>query len=182
MARTGLDENFENFIQEIGEHGRRAREKKREARDWWYGTFGIVGPLLGAAIGMIVVAIIAWLMSIVYAVVGAPLLSMMSTFLFTNLPVFLLIFLITNYLKHIYLSHDSLYYIVKPVKVAFEVMVAFWLFAWVLQFAGMQAGSIQLMTVSVSLMGSLAGIFLVFLVAGYIFAMAKRGSEIYGKK
>jgi len=179
---TGLDRNFEHFIEELGEHHRRMAEHRHRARDWWYGTFGIAGPLLGAAIGMIGVAIIAFILSIVYVISGAPFISLLSVFLYANLPVFLLIFLAVNYLKHIYLSNDRLYYLVKPVKVAVEIAVAFWLLAWVMQFAGMQTGSIQLMSASLTIMGSLANIFFGFLVLGYIVALVKRERGVYGKK
>ncbi len=178
---TGIDRNFEDFIEEIGEHGRRMHEHNRRAKDWWFGTFGAIGPLLGAAIGMICVAIVAWVLSLVYIIVSAPFISMVSVFLFTNLPVFLFIFLVVNYLKHAYMSHQQLYYIVKPIKVAFEIAVAFWLLAWVMQFAGMQSGNVQLMSASLSIMGSLAGIFFGFLVLGYIVALVKRGCEVYGR-
>lgn len=179
---SGLDKNFEDFIEEISEHGRRIKENRCKAKDWWYGTFGAVGPLLGAVVGMVSVAIIAWVISLVNIFVNAPFLSLLVEFLFANLPLFLLIFLVVNYLKHIYISHERLYYIIKPVKVAFEIAVAFWLLAWVMQFAGMQLGSLQLMLAGMSITGSLSGIFLAFLVLGYIVALIIRGNELYGKK
>ncbi len=179
---TGLDRNFEDFIEEIGEHGRRMKEHKHKAKDWWYSTFGAVGPLLGAAIGMVLVAIIAWIISLVNVFVNAPFLSFLTAFLYANLPLFLLIFLIVNYLKHIYFSRRQLYYIMKPIKVAFEIAVASWLLAYVMQSAGMQLGSIQLMSISMSIMGSLPGIFLVFLFLGYIIALIIRWNEVYGRK
>lgn len=181
-GHTGIDENFEHFIEELGVHHKHIAEKHHATRDWWYGTFGVVGPLLGASIGMICVAIVAFILSMVYAVTGTPFISLLSAFLNINLPVFLLVFLVLNYLKHIYLSHERLYYIVKPIKVAFGIAVAFWLLAWVMQFAGMQAGSIQLMSASLAIMGSLTNIFFGFLVLGYIVALVKRERDLYGKR
>jgi len=179
---TGIDENFEHFIEELGEHHKRIAERHHATKDWWFGTFGIVGPLLGAAIGMIGIAIIAFILSIVYAITGAVFISLLSAFLNMNLPVFLLVFLVVNYLKHIYLSRERLYYIVKPIKVAFEIAVAFWLLAWVMQFAGMQTGSIQLMSASLAIIGSLVSIFFGFLILGYIVALVKRERDLYGKR
>jgi hypothetical protein len=177
--RTGIDENFENFIEEIAEHGRRVQRRKVCTGDWWSGTFGAAGPLFAAAIGMAGVAVIAWIISLVAAVSSAPFLTLLSSFLYTNLPVFLLIFLVVNYLKHIYANRRVLYYVLKPVKVAFEVTVAFWIFGAVLIFASMQAGAAGLYTLGASISSALASIFFVFLLLGYIVAIIRRSREDY---
>ena len=61
-AHSGMDRNFENFVEEIAERGRRAGHHKERAKDWWYSTFGAIGPLLGAAVCMVFVAIVAWVL------------------------------------------------------------------------------------------------------------------------
>jgi hypothetical protein len=179
-VRTGIDENFENFIEEIAEHGRRVKGHHERTKDWWFGTFGIVGPLFAAAIGTVGVAILAWVISLVNVAANAPFLSMLTAFLYGNLPFFLFIFLVVNYLKHVYFSQRRLYYVLKPVKVAFEITVAFWVLGSVMYFAGMQMANMSLLAGSGLMLDSLGGVFVVFLVIGYFGAIIARGREVYG--
>lgn len=181
-AHSGLDRRFEHFVEEIAVHHRRVRERRRAARDWWYGTFGPAGPFLGALMGMVCVAILAWAISIANTQLNAAFLSMLSSFLLGNLTVFLLIFLSVNYLKHVYLSHDRLYHIFKPVKVAVEAAVALWLLGWVMYFGGIQTGSILLAEGGSLVLRSLGGLFTLILIVGYMLAMVRRSREAYAGK
>jgi hypothetical protein len=176
-------ENFGKFMgqrgKEFGEEIKsmaqdRKKEWKKARADWWFGTFGLVGPLIGSIIGIVFLGIGIWLLNFINLVLGSSLIGAVSNFLFLNLEWFFLIFIFSGYNDYFSKKFPESYWIVSPIMTSASIVIALWIFIWVLNIVNTVPKNTVIAAISTFLSTNLQALFVLFLVIGYVAVAVKK--------
>jgi|GEM_PF-1202933 len=142
----------------------------------WSLPFGLLGPLLGAALSLLLVFILMWVLKIVNVVFQSALVSLMFNSVMANLQWFFAAFLAIGYLG--YFSRFSLRaaLVLQPFSSAVGTTFFAWMAAWLLRAVGTMAGIGFLSQAGNALGGNLPTIFFIFLALGFV-ASAMRAEQ-----
>ncbi len=177
MDRRGKEfaEEEERFGERFGrrfEYG--AREWER--REWWFRTFGVIGPLIGSIFGIVCLAIGILFLNLVNLVLGSIFISAISGFLLANLGLFFLIFLFFGYSDYLHKLYPREYWLISPIITGAGVVIALWIIAWILNLINISLGSSTVASIVNFLYINLLGIFIIIVILGYVFAIIARST------
>lgn len=172
VRKDVLDERLGHFgeeVQGLGERfGKRMEKKGEEWDSWFHNTFGLVGPLISSIFGIVILALITWVIGIVNFPIGSSFMANIQGFLLGNLGLFFLIFLLFSYSSYMSRASPKAYEPFSPLFVALGIAVAFWVAGNVVLLANISLGISFLSTVSSLVLLNIAWIFGFFLVLGYV--------------
>ena len=177
MGRRGKD-----FGEEMGELGerfgrhmeRRGREWRREWKDWWFTTFGFVGPLIGSIFGLICLAVGIFILKFINLFLGSSFILAVSTFFFGYIHWFFAFFLFSGYTDYFSKRYRETFWTVSPLTTAIRICIAFWIAAWVLNLINTVPKISAFTSISNFLFANLLGIFVLLVFIGYVVMMIKK--------
>lgn len=166
-------EEFGDSMQKWGEEfGRRMERRQRrwhhEGREFWYRSFGFVGPLIGSIFGLIGIGLAIIILKILNVFVGSTFIVAVYDFLFNYLPLLFAIFLFSGYNEYFSKRYWKHYWIVSPITVAISVAIALWFAVWALNLLNTIPQTHFLATAANLISTYLPTIFVIFVVVGYI--------------
>lgn len=185
--RSQLEQNMEHFGKEMEGLGDRiskhVEEKHRAHESWWHRTFGIVGPLISAVLGTLMLALLIGVMNLVNLPMGIGFVSQISSFLYANLGWFFLISLFFSYASYFSRYYRRAYRPFSPLVAATGVAIMFWLLANAIDIANFSINSSVLANVVLAMGRLIPVVFGVSVFVGYIILVAKISMESpnYGK-
>ena len=177
-----VEQRSEEFAQEVGGIGKRfgkhmehkTKEWEKKSCDWWFLTFGIVGPLIGSIFGIVFIAFGIWLLNSFNVPLGSSFISSFSSFLLGNLHWFFVIFIFFGYKDYFSKRFPKIYWTISPIFTSVGIVIFFFILIWVINLFNKFAGSSFLEFISGLLYANLFVIFLLFVVLGYIFIFIKK--------
>lgn len=185
----GLEKGVENFSEEMGKLGERFGnhfEKKGKSFDTWFSsTFGIVGPFISSIFGLIIIAVMLWVLSLVNMPIGSGLLNHIYYFLAAHISWFFLILLFFSYTAFISRKFPGEYRLLSPVVSAAVIVVAFWLISSALRIASLSLGVELFTSAAVFIDSMLITFFYIFTLLGYLILLLialTKGFERKAKK
>jgi hypothetical protein len=177
MEKRGRD-----FGEELGDLGERfgkrmehkGKEWEGEWKGWWFRTFGLIGPLIGSIFGIAFIAVGIWLLNVVNLPVKNSFISLLSTFLSANLHWFFVAFLFFGYSDYFSKRFPRIYWMVSPIVTGIGVVVFVWVSLLILDLINIPVHSSLIMLFSNFLYENLLGIFILFVVLGYMIVFIKK--------
>jgi hypothetical protein len=177
MEKRGKEfgEEMENLSERISEHfERRGKEWAEECKDWWFGTLGFIGPLIGSIFGVVCLAFGVWVLKFINLPLNSSFISSLSNFILTNLHWFFAIFLFFGYNDYFSKRYPKTYWIISPFTNSIGVIFVVWIAVWILNLINKFTDSAVISFVSNFLYLNLLRIFFVFLVLGYTIIFIKK--------
>jgi len=164
--------NVDHFAEEVGDLGnrigRRFEEKGESWDSWFHRTFGVVGPLISSVFGLLVFALVIWVMGIANFSGSVFLLSIRS-FLMSSIGIFFLIFLFFSYASYFSKINRKAYAPFSPLVMAAGIGIVLWIIGHVFGMVGDYTGILTLSLTGQFLTGSaLFQLFFVVLLIGYV--------------
>jgi len=182
MAKKGAD--FGEEMAELGERfGRRMERRGRgweerrwghRWKNWWFETFGFVGPLIGSIIGLVFLVIGVFVLKFFNFFLGSSFVSAITDFLFTNLGLFFAIFLFSSYNEYFSKKHWENYWIVTPITTGISLVIAFWIIAAAITLINTVPKFTILSTIANFISANLLTIFVVVFVIGYVVVVVRK--------
>ena len=180
--------NVDHFAEEVGDLGnkigRRFEEKGESWDSWFHRTFGVVGPLISAVFGLLVFALVIWVMGIANFSGSVFLLSIRS-FLMSNIGLFFLIFLFFSYASYFSKINRKAYAPFSPLVMAAGIGILLWIMGHVFGLVGDYTGVLMLSMAGQFLNGVvLFQIFFMVMLIGYVvyFVREYLGKPVAGER
>jgi phage shock protein PspC (stress-responsive transcriptional regulator) len=171
-----LEQRVEHFAEEVEALGKRfgkKMEKRSEGWDWFNRTFGIVGPLISSIIGMMVFAVVVWILRLVNLAINNSLIYNIHSFLFTNIGWFFLIFIFFSYSSYFSREYASGYMLFSPIIVSIGITIGFWIAMHAINIVNFYVVNSVLSAIVVYIRANLLWIFGFFVFVGYVVLLAK---------
>jgi hypothetical protein len=174
-----MEKGSKEFAEEIEDLGDRF-EKYLEQRDkklkkeWWFISFGFIGPLLGSIFGIVLLALGILALNIINLPLRSIFIASVSNFLLANLYWFFGAFLFFGYSNYFSKRYPKSFWMIEPITTSISITVLAWFTILVLSLINVSVGSTFIASVSNFLYTNLLGIFVVFLVLGYIIVIIKK--------
>ena len=177
-----IEKRSKEFAEEIEDLGKRigihieheAKKWEKEKHDWWFRSFGFIGPLIGSVFGILFLAFGIWALNMVNLYLGSNFISVVSNFLFKNLHWFFAAFLFFGYSNYLSKILPKTYWIISPIISSIGVVFAVWISTWVLNMINIYVNSSLISYLSNFLYLNLWGILFVFVVLGYAIIFIKK--------
>jgi len=171
--------NFGEEIEAIAENFGKRMERKgkkweKKHHDWWFRTFGFIGPIIGSIFGLVFLGFGIWVLNLVNLPLRSSFILVLSNFLFRNLHWFFGAFLFFGYSDYFSKRFSKTYCMVSPIVSSIGIIFVIWISIWILNSINTFAGSSVIASVSNFLYVNLSGIFVVFLVLGYAVTFIKK--------
>jgi len=141
---------------------------------WIFFPFGLIGPLIGAVIGIIFIIISLWALKFVNVAVQSQFISLMIGAVTANIWVFFLFSLAMGYLDYLIKRSPLAFFTLYPVSNAAGITFTAWVLSWVFRTVGAFSGVEALLWLGTLARENLAWIFIIFLILGYISLLAAR--------
>lgn len=178
-ASRTVEQGLEEFGKEMGSigkrfehHGRvfgeRMEKKGRKMESSWDRNLGIVGPFISGIIGLAVLAIALWVLNLINIPLGSAFITSVYDFVFANLPLFFGFFLFFSYASYVSRRHKHAFMPISPITTAICITIAFWIIMSALSLINARIGNQYLDFIAMSGQQNLAGVFIFFLIIGYI--------------
>lgn len=172
MAERG--EDFGEEMAELGERfGRRMERRGRRwgesGRNWWFRTFGFVGPLIASIVGIVLLAVGIFVLKFVNFILGSAFILALADFLYANIALFFAVFLFTNYNEYFSRRFWKTYWMISPIMTGVSLVVAFWIIAWMITLINIVPKLAVLNTIANLINANLLTLFVVVFALGYIF-------------
>jgi phage shock protein C len=177
-----LDQRVEHFGEEVGKlggkFGKRMEERGKEWESWFHRTFGLVGPLISSIFGIIILALVSWVIYLVNMPIGSGFILNVYYFLTDNMGLFFLIFLFFSYTSYFSKASPRVYSPFSPIAAAIGITIGFWIASQAIDVANISLG-IPWLSIMAFYMGvNLHLIFLFFLFLGYLALAIKITLEV----
>jgi len=163
--------NFSEEMEGLGKRFGRRMEKKRwdrECRYWWFSTFGFIGPLIGSIIGIIFLLFGIWMLNLINTPFGSGFISTISNFFFYNLHWFFGASVLFGYNDYLRKKFSRSYWLFSPIVGGIEALFVIWIIISILVIVGEFTGVLLFSMLSSFFYTSLLGIFMLFVLIGYI--------------
>lgn len=178
-GKNAFEKQMGDFGDEVGElgdkfgrrmerHGKAWERKGKEWDNWFHRTFGLVGPLISSVLGIVIVALVIWVMAFINSKIGSWLLADINLFLTNNIGLFFLIFVFFSYTSYFSKFYHRIYMLFSPVSIAFGAAVCFWIVANVLSTVNVSIGSPVISAIAFHVSGNIFLLFWLFLCVGYL--------------
>lgn len=175
MGKQGKD--FGEEVAELGEKfegDRRQSEERWERKEWRFGTFGLIWPVVGSVFTLVVLALCIWVLDFINLSLKSYFIFQVSSFLLGNLYLFFAFSLFLGYARYFRRRARRVYWLISPIVNALGVVFLVWISIFMLNLANFYVGSSFIELIANFLRLNFAGIFLVFLALGYGFEFIKR--------
>jgi hypothetical protein len=174
-----IEKRGKEFAEEVEDLGERLekrfeRRNKKLEKEWWFISFGFIGPLLGSIFGIICLALGIIALNIINMPLRSSFISSVSYFFLSNLPWFFGAFLFFGYNDYFSKRYPKSFWIVEPITTAIGITILAWIAIFILNLINTSVGNVFITSVSNFLYRNLLGIFVVFLVLGYIIVIIKK--------
>ena len=168
-----IDQRMEHFGEEIERLGKRMEKRGKEWESWFHRTFGLVGPLISSIFGIIIFALLSWVLYLINIPVGSIFLGNVYYFLTDNMGLFFLIFLFFSYSSYFSKAFPRMYRPVSPVLTAVGITIGLWIAIQAINIANISLGITQLSILMFYIEVNLLLIFWVALFLGYLVLAVK---------
>lgn len=172
-----LDQRIEHFGEEVGmlgeKFGERMEKKGKGWESWFHRTFGIVGPLISTAFGILILSIFVWIMYFVNNYIGFTFLDNLYSFFVGNIGWFFLIFLFFSYSSYFSKASPKAYRPISPIVTAAGITIGFWIAAQAMNVANLSLGIGALTVIAFYIESNIPWIFGFFVFIGYMFLLIK---------
>lgn len=173
MEKRGKE--FAEEVEDLGERfEKRFGHKKRLEKEWWFISFGFVGPLIGSIFGLICLALGILALNVINIPLGSSFIASVSNFFLTNIYWFFGAFLFFGYSHYFSKRYPKSFWLIEPITTATGITILAWISIFILGLINVYAGSPFIASVANFLLRNLLGIFVVFLVFGYIVVIMKK--------
>jgi len=168
-------EEMKDFGERFGKHmEHKGKEFGKRWDNWWFRTFGFVAPIIGSIFGIIFLALGILILNFINLYLGSYFVFMISNFLLANLHIFFVFSLIFGYGDYFSKRYPETYWVVLPIINSIGAVFVAWIAIFILDLINSYVASTFIANVSNFLYTNLVGIFIVFLVLGYVFVIIKR--------
>ena len=168
-------EEIEDIGKKFGIHVEKKTKKwEKEEYDWWFRTFGLIGPLFGSILSIIFLAFVIWMLGLINLPLGSGFISIISEFLFKNLHFFFAAFLFFGYSDYLSKKYSKTYWIISPIVTGIGIIIIIWIGIWILNLINSYAGIGLITSLTQFLSLNLGAIFFIFLVLGYLIVIIKK--------
>jgi phage shock protein C len=169
--RPARRRNVDHFAEEVGDLGdrigRRFDEREESWDSWFHRTFGVVGPLISGVFGLLIFALVIWVIGIANFS-GSTFLAAIRSFLMANTGLFFLVFLFFAYTSYFSRVSRRAYAPFSPFVTAAGIGIALWIMGNVFGLVGDYTGVLMLSLAGQFLNGAvLFQIFFVVLLIAY---------------
>jgi hypothetical protein len=184
VKKHGWEQGLDDFVEEVScfgrKFGKRAHERRmKRMRDgeacgwhgrhhWLWKPFGVFGPFISSIVGIVVLAILSWVIDFAAVRTDIQLLFHINAFLLANMGIFfllLLFFSYSSYCRRIY-PRKCLFFL--PVVIAAKATVFFWILANALFIANVYVRSAIVSRTAFLFNDNLSTVFVFFFVIGYL--------------
>jgi phage shock protein C len=170
MARkkkSGLEKQLDDFGEELGKIGKKLERKAGRKKNWFRDTFGVIGPLLSALFGFVILLICIWIINVVNFPIGNELLGEIADFLSANISILLLVFIFHSYKEYSSRKWPYQFKVVSPLANSLGFVIFLWIFFSVFRIINgwLQIGWIQ--PISSWVLSYLYEIFFFVAILGY---------------
>ncbi len=177
VAPRSFDQGIEEFGKEAGKLGERfGKHMERRGKEWessWNRTLGVTAPFFSSVIGLIVLAIVLWLLNVVNLPLGSVFISGVYSFVLSNLSLFFAFFLFFSYTSYFSKKFKRAYMPISPIVVSVGITIGFWILMWAITIVNASINSVYLSSISLFIQYNLFGIFILFLALGYLVLFIK---------
>ena len=120
--------------EEFGRHmiHQAKRQARHDVKTWWFDTFNIFGPLVGAVITIVFIAIGIGLINLFNMSLGSAFLTSISHFFATNLPLFFGASLFFGYANYIFFHFPKEWWFLRPITIAAKIALIIWIIVSIL--------------------------------------------------
>ncbi|MFA5357845.1 MAG: hypothetical protein WC308_02885 [archaeon] len=167
-----FEERMERKSERFEEKMRHRFDRKKAKRFYLWSPFGLLGPVIGSIIGIIVLVIGIFLLNFFNIFVGSTFISAFSSFLSGNIQWFFLISLFFGYGKYVSRLVYPIGWLLSPLLGSAGFTFALWIIAEILKATNVSAQISFIGSASNFIINNLLPIFLVLLVLSYGFAFA----------
>lgn len=170
--------DFGEEIETIGDRfGKRMEKRGKCCESWFHRTFGLVGPLISSILGIIIIGLIAWVISLLNVQIGSMFLFNVHYFLMENMGLFFLIFLFFSYTSHVSKFYQKAYMPFSPLVIAVGITIGFWIVMSAINVVNLSLGYSVLSSISFYIGKNLFLIFWLVLFIGYLIFLIKLALE-----
>jgi hypothetical protein len=141
----------------------------------WFGwgflpleLLGMLGPLIGAAVSLIITIICLWALKFTNVIFQSEFLSIMIGAADRNISWFFIVPLIVGYCQYFARRFYAGFALLMPIGNATSFTFSMWIIAWVFRTIGALANELFLSQIGAFLRANLAPIFAIVLVLGYL--------------
>jgi phage shock protein C len=177
MAPRSFDRGMEEFGEEAGKLGERfGRHMERKGKEWessWNRTLGVTGPFFSSIFALICLAVVLWIFNLVNLPLGSMFLTNVYGFVISNLALFFAFFLFFSYTSYFSKKFSRAYMPISPIVVAIGVTIGFWILMSVINLINISFVNAYLTSIALFIQYNLFGIFILFLVLGYVVLFIK---------
>ena len=157
-------------------HGTWSYPGNGNARQWYGWGFlpleilGMLGPLIGAAVSLIITIICLWLVRFANVIFQSEFLTLMVGAVDRNIAWFFIVPLVVGYCQYLAKRFYAGYFLLMPIGNAASFTFSMWMAAWVFKTVGALANVLLLSQIGIFLRENLVPIFALVLVLGYVSA------------
>ena len=172
----------EDLAERVGkEIEKKGKKCEKKWKDWWFRTFGHIGPLLKVIFGFIWLVIGLWILNLINSNLASSFVSDISNFILTNIHWFFGASLFFAYNEYFSRKYPETFWVIRPITSGIGVVIVIWFLVWILNLINNYTENITIGLVSNFLYTNRWGIFVVFLVLGYGMVMIKKIFERFGE-
>jgi hypothetical protein len=145
------------------------RTRKSGFGSWWFLPLGLLGPVLGSIIGIVLIIFGLWALKFINILFQSALIALFISSVSANLHYFFAFSLFAGFCEYFIRRSYFSYLILWPISTAASFAFSAWVLAWIFRAIGTFSNASMLYGVGAFLRLNLAGIFLAALALGFIF-------------
>jgi hypothetical protein len=138
---------------------------------------GMLGPLFGACISMMLLVAMLWALSFANLLLQSIFITLLIAAVERNLVWFFAFFLLASCCDFFARRSHAGYVILQPVRNAAGFAFSIWMISWVIRTFGALAGAAMLSQIGIALREGLFAIFLLVLALGYLSVAASDAAK-----
>ncbi len=182
-----IEQKSKEFAEEMEGIGKRfsvqlereAKKWEKEESEWWFRTFGFMGPIIGSVFGLVFILFGVWILNFINLPLKNSFITAISSFIFTNIHWFFAIFIFFGYSTYLSKKLPKTYWIISPFIQIVGAIFIIWISIWFLNIINVYANNNVIAHISNFLYLNLWEIFLFLLILGYFIIFTKRILNIH---
>jgi len=166
-----------DFKDEVHTVGRKTHERVRKGDftydNWFYRTFGVIGPLFSSVFGLLVLLFFVWILENSALFLGSNILFALHDFIYANMEILFLMLLFFSYTSYFSRHYPKIYLPLSPIVKAISATVFLWIVAGAIEAINLYKGNDVLNAIALFIDSSLPWLFAFFVFVGYIILILK---------
>ena len=145
-------------------------DQQKQGWGWrmWLWPIGLLGPLIGSIISIVILIAILWGLKFVNVILQSGFITQIIGSVDANIALFFAFFLFTSYAKFFMMRSRAAFMFLHPLSEAVSTLFAAWILGWLLSYTG-EVTNVPLVSYAGGLISAnLLPIFLFVLVLGYL--------------